>query len=107
MKKLVVGILVILASAALITVSTWALSLREVDSVRLTELRLSSLRGPIRKNRIPWTFHNEMAVPRRVEVGRAKSGRVGITVGVKLGDMVINPGEAPRSEGMKVRVAGR
>jgi len=56
---------------------------------------------------IPWTFQNGMDAPRRVEVGRAKSARVGITVGVKLGDRVINPGEAPRSEGMKVRVAGR
>ncbi len=48
MKKLIVGVLVISAVAALIDMTRWALSLKEVETLQIAKLELSSLRGTIR-----------------------------------------------------------
>lgn len=59
------------------------------------------------KDHYVWTIRNSAAVRLPVEIGRSTSSLVEVTRGVTVGDEVIIPGEAPISEGAKVRVVGK
>ncbi len=59
------------------------------------------------KDHYVWTIRDTEAVRRPVEVGRSSSSLVEVTRGASVGDEIIIPGEAPISEGAKVRVVGK
>jgi HlyD family secretion protein len=54
-----------------------------------------------------WTVQAQAVAKRKVEVGRATSDLIEITGGIRSGEPVVIPGEAPIQERMKVRVAGK
>ena len=57
------------------------------------------------KGQYVWTIRNGQAIRRTVEAVRGTSSLIEIKKGLSEGERVIIPGEAPMSEGMKVRVA--
>ena len=59
------------------------------------------------KDRYVWVIREGDAVRRQVEIGRSTSSFVEVARGVSVGEEVIIPGEAPISEGAKVRVVGK
>ncbi len=59
------------------------------------------------KDHFVWCVQNGLATKRLIETGRGTASVIEVTNGLKVGDRVIIPGEAPISEGMKVRVAGK
>ena len=61
---------------------------------------------PEGKAHFVWVIRDGRAAKRTVETGRSTATHVELTAGLSVGDRVIIPGEAPISEGIKVRVAG-
>ncbi len=54
-----------------------------------------------------WTIHDGQAVRKAIDIGRSNSSLIEVTGGISADQQVIIPGEAPLSEGIKVRVAGK
>jgi HlyD family secretion protein len=60
---------------------------------------------PDGKREFVWIIERDKAVKRYVETGRSTNARIEITGGLALGDKVIDPGDRPMSEGLKVQAA--
>lgn len=74
---------------------------RKVQALPRSALILSG------KEHYVWTIRNDRVVRRSVEIGRSTSSFVEIRGGISPAEQVILPGEAPISEGLKVRVEGK